>query len=68
MLIIQVFFGARMKQDYQDDSYFSSWYPIKTAVELNNSIANESGLGGGGHKNVKKTVYIPFTIPSLKTY
>ena len=32
ILIILVFFGTRMKQDYQDDSSFSSWYPIKTAL------------------------------------
>ena len=27
---ILVFFGASMKQDYQDDSSLSCWYPIKT--------------------------------------
>ena len=34
ILIILVFFGTRMKQDYQDDSSFSSWYPIKTAFNM----------------------------------
>ena len=30
ILIILVLFGARVKQDCQDDSSFSSWCPIKT--------------------------------------
>ena len=44
-----VFFGTRMKQDYQDDSSFSSWYPIKTehlsaafASALNSDASDES--------------------------
>ena len=31
---ILVFFGTRMKQVYQDDSSFSSWYPIKTYIYI----------------------------------
>ena len=32
ILIVLVFFGAKIKQDYQHDSSFLSWYPIKTAA------------------------------------
>ena len=32
LLLILIFFGTRMKQDYQDDISFSSWYPIKTEL------------------------------------
>ena len=34
ILIILVFFGTMMKHDYQDDSFFSSWYPIKTGYSF----------------------------------
>ena len=45
--IILVFFGTRMQQDYQDDSSFSSWYPIKyTDREIYKKI--RLGLSGGG--------------------
>ena len=44
MGFILVFFGARMKRDNQDDSSFSSWYPIKPGFHYEFFWFVEAGL------------------------
>ena len=49
-LIILIFFGTRKKQEYQDDSSFSSWYPFKTDVL---SVCLSAGLSVYGTSLVR---------------